>query len=93
VTLTVTVTQEHIERGMPNASTHCPIALALREQHPCEWQWLVRFHDLLRWPGHPIPLPPKAAKFSQQFYLHHTPPPDTKRVPLPKPFTFELEVA
>jgi len=80
--LTVNVEQRHIDTGLPQSPDQCPIAKALKEQHPREERWLVYLSIVALWPGRPIPMPEKAAKFSRDFY-------DGKPV---KPFTFELEV-
>ena len=37
MTITVTVTQDHIDKGTPCKSASCPVALALRDAFPNEY--------------------------------------------------------
>lgn len=81
---TITVTEDHIRRGLRQSNQYCPIALAAKDAgveyvsvfprgFTC---WSIR----TQWEGQPIPLPPVAAQFAERF---------DKELPV-APFSFAL---
>lgn len=92
----VTVTQKHIDEGIPCRASSCPIALALKEQGYSEvfvGTDHVSFYDGLYGGRSNLLLPEKAEAFVKKvdarkgtvrYWLN-------KLFP-PKPFTFELNV-
>ena len=82
-TLTVNVTQEHIHNGIRMKCRHCPVALALNEQHPLpneEW-WGTNGREVFCGLEAEYRLPIAAWQFVDAF--------DSGRNV--KPFTFTLE--
>jgi hypothetical protein len=47
-TIEVSVEQRHIDRGIRNSDSRCPLALALSEQHPGRY-WRVFFDSVYAW--------------------------------------------
>lgn len=90
MTLTVTVTQKHIDKGVRGACAACPIALALTAQHKDRGRWgvgcgKVWTYDLVDGEARNTrfyELPKPAREFINAFD-------GNKPV---APFTFELEV-
>lgn len=83
----ITVTQEHIDRGVRCNSNGCAIALAISEACPIYDQVIVglssvKLYPLIEGPLVVLTLPPEARTFIRTF--------DNRRGP--KPMSFELDV-
>ena len=61
--MTVKVEQKHIRGATIKSSCDCPIARALREQHPRQGVWYVFLDRACLFPGGSYPLPEKAMEF------------------------------
>ena len=70
-TITVNVTQEHIDRGTPEHCSLCPIALATLDAIDTVGRVMVDYdHIRLSWAAAPnayYPLPPEAMAFIDDF--------------------------
>ena len=82
-TLTVGVTAEHIEQGIPTDPDHCPVALALEELNLCVlFVQPDEVHFVHRGTHHVSDLPLAAAEFIRNYDAN---------IPV-QPFSFELVV-
>ena len=80
--LEVKVKQKYIVHSQIRSTTDCPIAHALKDQHPRDGLWMVWMDRVALWPGPSYPLPKEATEFIMDML-------DNKPV---LPFTFILEV-
>lgn len=83
--MTITVTEDHIKRGVPRKDCFCPIALAMREQTGENWRVMYAYAVLDKRNDLNEPtifwFPVEAKNFIYFFDMEET----------GKPFSFELE--
>lgn len=93
--LEVKVREQHITKGRPKTSGLCPVALALREQHPRAngILWMVGYTGAYQWPGRGYRFPEAVSRWIWEFDLEiEERIKNPKRTAKPiKPITFVLE--